>query len=316
MLTFSIILIIVSLLLIIYSLWIIKHVHTVNKQADEENNKLLERQNELQTINNKILNNINFNKGILDSQQIQLNDIQNNILKTTETQEELSRKAFENYCQTLDNKYKETEDEYEQYTDAMQTAYSNLQIKLMREADECREELNKLKETRTAALKAQLKEKEIKEKLSFYCLKIPDNELKDIGILETIEPKLNNPRPLRMLIWQTFWRKPMTDLCNNILGTADKCGIYKITNQITNECYIGQAVSVSDRWKQHAKCGLGIDTPANNKLYKSIQEYGIWNFSWELLEECPSTQLDEKEKYYIDLYDSKNFGFNATKGNK
>ena len=47
-----------------------------------------------------------------------------------------------------------------------------------------------------------------------------------------------------------------------------------------------------------------------------MQEYGIWNFSWEVLEECPREQLDEKEKYYIDLYDAKNFGYNSTKGNK
>ena len=62
---------------------------------------------------------------------------------------------------------------------------------------------------------------------------------------------------------------------NNILGTAVVCGIYKITNQKTNMCYIGQAADVAKRWKDHAKCGLGIDTPANNKLYKAMQEDGL-----------------------------------------
>jgi group I intron endonuclease len=106
----------------------------------------------------------------------------------------------------------------------------------------------------------------------------------------------------------------MTTLCNNVVGTYMKSGIYKITNQKTKECYIGQAVDIASRWKQHAKCMLDIDTPAGNKLYKAAQEYGIWNFSWEILEECPHEQLNEKEQYYIDLYDSYNFGYNQNKG--
>ena len=47
-----------------------------------------------------------------------------------------------------------------------------------------------------------------------------------------------------------------------------------------------------------------------------MQEIGIWNFSWELLEACPREQLNEKEKYYINLYQSQDFGYNSTKGNK
>ena len=119
-----------------------------------------------------------------------------------------------------------------------------------------------------------------------------------------------------MLIWSTYWQKPMTALCNNVLGTSIVTGIYKITNQETGECYIGQAADVAKRWKDHAKCGLGIDTPAGNKLYKAMQEYGIWNFSWELLEQCERVDLDEKERYYIQLYKSYEFGYNSQRGNQ
>lgn len=107
----------------------------------------------------------------------------------------------------------------------------------------------------------------------------------------------------------------MSNLCNNVIGKTTKTGVYKITNQKTKECYIGQAADLASRWKDHAKAGLGIDTPQGNKLYRSMQEFGIQNFSWEVLEECPRTELDEKEKYYIKLYQSKEFGFNGTKGN-
>ena len=140
-------------------------------------------------------------------------------------------------------------------------------------------------------------------------------DIDDIRKLERIKPDLHNPRVLSMLIWSTFFQKPMTTLCNNVLGTSAITGIYKITNQNNDMCYIGQAVDVATRWKNHAKCGLDIDTPAGNKLYKAMKEEGIWNFSWELLEECPRNELDAKEKFYIELYQSKDFGYNTTKGN-
>ena len=108
----------------------------------------------------------------------------------------------------------------------------------------------------------------------------------------------------------------MSALCDRVLGLNTVCGIYKITNQETGECYIGQAVDMAKRWKDHAKCGLGIDTPANNKLYKAMQDFGIWNFSWELLESCPAAALNEKEAFYIDLYQSKSYGYNSSSGIK
>ena len=251
--------------------------------------------------------------GRISVKKEQLNEIQSTITSSTKAKEELSQKAFENYCEVLEKQYDEYEEEYDMYKDALETSYSNRQLELMRELDEVQKDLDSIKATRTAAIQAQTREKEIEEKLSFYCLTIPDIELKDIAVLESIAPKLNKPRILYMLIWQTFFRTPMTTLCNQVIGTSTKSGIYKITNQKTKECYIGQAVDLAARWKDHAKYGLHIDTPAGNKLYKAMQEYGIWNFSWEILEEVAPAQLNEKEDYYIQLYDSINFGYNSIK---
>ena len=47
-----------------------------------------------------------------------------------------------------------------------------------------------------------------------------------------------------MLIWSTYYQKPMTALCNRILGTKTVTGIYEITNQINDMCYVGQSVNV------------------------------------------------------------------------
>lgn len=302
MLILSIVFFIVSILLVIYSVYAINHTHKINKKIDKKNKELNET---YQFFINEIQNKKDY-----------LDDIQNNISKTLNNQKELSQQAFENYCEVLEQNYKEKEEEYDSYELALHTAYSNYQLRLMQETDAVKADLDKIKETRAAALEALTREKEIEEQLSFYCLQASDNDLKDIAVLEAVKPKLINPRILSMLIWQTYWRTPMTNLCNNVIGRDVKTGIYKITNQKTKECYIGQAVDLASRWKDHAKCGLGIDTPNGNKLYKSMQEFGIWNFSWEVLEICPKDQLNEKEKYYINLYDSKNFGFNSTSGNK
>lgn len=175
-------------------------------------------------------------------------------------------------------------------------------------------ELDKIKMTMKANIEAQLRAKEIKEKLSFYCLSVTDSDKADIQKLENIKLSLNKPRILSMLIWQTWFQKPLKSLSANVLGTKVVTGIYKITNISTEECYIGQAADVASRFSDHAKCGLGIDTPANNKLYNAMKEYGLWNFSWELLEECPREQLNEKEKYYIELYQSYDYGYNSSRG--
>ena len=302
MLILSIIFFIISILLVIFSVYAFKHIHKINKNIDKKNY-------ELDKTYQYLLNEIKNKKDYLDN-------IQENISKTLDNQKELSQQAFENYCKVLENNYKETEEEYGIYEQNMKVAYHNLQLQYMQEADAAKADLDKIKETRAAALEAITREKEIEEQLAFYCLQTSDNDLKDIAVLEAVKPKLINPRILSMLIWQTYWRTPMTNLCNNVIGKDTKTGIYKITNQKTKECYIGQAVDLASRWKDHAKCGLGIDTPVGNKLYKAIQEYGIWNFSWEILEICPKDQLNEKEKYYIGLYDSKNFGYNSTSGNK
>lgn len=307
MLIIGIILIIVSILLTIYNVRTMWHVHQLNQEVDNKNQELLQLNKELETNKTILDNNIKEKKE-------QLNDIQNNISKTIDSQKELSQKAFENYCEVLDNQYKEYEEEYKIYQENLETSYSNKQLELVRALDETKAELDKIKATRAAAIQAQTREKEIEEKLSFYCLTIAETEIRDIAVLESIKFKLVNPRILSMLIWQTYWQKPLNRLIADVVGTGTMSGIYKITNVKTKECYIGQAVNISDRFKQHCKAACGIDTPAGNKLYKAMQEYGIQNFSWEVLESVPAIQLNEKEAYYINLYDSKNYGYNSNIG--
>jgi hypothetical protein len=282
-----------------------RNTHNLNRAVDIENAKLKQMNESLKVKAGDLLKDITNGKNEL-----------NLINQSLNNSKELSQDALKSYYKILDEEYQKKEEEYNEHLKILQNAYESKQSEILQALADEAAELEKIQATRVAAIEANLREKKIEEDLSFYCLQIKETELTDIGILESIKPKLNNPRILSMLIWQTYWQKPMTALCNQVIGTAIKGGIYKITNVKTKECYIGQAVDIAARWKQHAKCGLGIDTPPANKLYKAIQEYGIWNFSWEVLEECSTKDLNEKEKYYIEAYKSKEYGYNSISGNK
>lgn len=274
-----------------------------NKDIEEKNNLLKE-------IYNSYTQDI---KNI--QQQIENKSQELNRLKTIENnQEEIARQSFTNYCNILDNEYKEKEEEYNKLLVELEYAYDAKYDELAATIAQINTDLDKIKQTRAAAMEAQRKEKEIEENFQFYSISIDAKDRNDIQTLERVKKDLNNPRILSMLIWTTFFRDKITELCNNVLGTKTIIGIYKITNQETKECYIGQSVDIAKRWKDHAKCGLDIDRPQGNKLYQNMIEYGLWNFTFELLEECPREQLNEKEKFYISLYDSCNYGFNSNKG--
>ena len=52
------------------------------------------------------------------------------------------------------------------------------------------------------------------------------------------------------------------------------CGIYKITNDINNKCYIGQSKNIKRRFSEHKSEGYR-KTHITKRLYKAIAKYGI-----------------------------------------
>lgn len=87
------------------------------------------------------------------------------------------------------------------------------------------------------------------------------------------------------------------------------CGIYKWDDG--NRVYIGQSINIERRQKAHINSALrGVITP----LYEAMRHH-LEDFSFEILEECSSEELNDKEKYYISLYDCQiPKGFNQTAG--
>ena len=90
--------------------------------------------------------------------------------------------------------------------------------------------------------------------------------------------------------------------------------IYKLTNIITNKEYIGQTTRTPEiRLKEHIEESKRIRCKGR-KIYKSINEYGIENFKLTTVEECDNSKLEDREIYYIALYDTCRNGYNETFG--
>lgn len=74
-------------------------------------------------------------------------------------------------------------------------------------------------------------------------------------------------------------------------------GIYCITNLITHKYYIGQAMDIERRWKEHCR-------RSEQLIDKSISKYGIDNFKFSVIEECSAEEMNEREDYWINQYNS------------
>lgn len=93
--------------------------------------------------------------------------------------------------------------------------------------------------------------------------------------------------------------------------------IYKITCLPTKKVYIGKTESsVESRWKEHCRAAnLPSHGDYNFPFHRAIRKYGPLSFTVETIDEAESSsELKEKEKYWIKYYNSYNDGYNATLG--
>lgn len=95
--------------------------------------------------------------------------------------------------------------------------------------------------------------------------------------------------------------------------------IYKITNKINQKVYIGKTLkNIQSRWKEHCRDYKKLRCETR-PLYNAMNKYGIENFCIEEVECCPDNIIDEKEKFWIQQYNSyigfaNSQGYNATLG--
>ena len=205
-----------------------------------------------------------------------------------------------------------SEQAQEQYEEMMKELMQNYQQK----SEETTQIINTLiAQLNEAAAKAQAitesnKKAELsREEKDYYRLQLSDLDIEEIKKIRSIEPYLRKKEPLNKVIWKVYYEKPYTDLIGRVVGVGTHIGIYKITNLINGMTYVGQSNNIAERWKQHIKRGVGADPPTQNKLYPAMLEFGAENFTFEIIEECSASQLNEREKYYQQIFGSQEFGY-------
>lgn len=302
----------------------LKATQLLDKQTIEQNEEIAKKNKEL------IDENINLNSSFLELQQ------NLNVLKTKRqevqdsidilcSQAQQSADVF--YKQSMENaktkfdydleleqsKYdtakQECENVYKETLFDCSEELSNLIESKKIELDKLDKEIQKHSREVEAAVEAARRAEEIRVKADFYKLVISQEDLEEIKILRSAGEHLRNKEPLNKIIWKCYYEKPTTDLIGRVIGSGVHTGIYKITNLENGMCYVGQATSLSDRWKQHIKRGLGAEPLTRNKLYPAMLSVGVENFSFEVIEECSREELDAREDYWQDYFKAKSFGY-------
>lgn len=227
-------------------------------------------------------------------------------------------KRLDELSEEFSQKYENCANEYNQEYEIMLQDYTQNFLKsiskLQEQLQQAEKELAQERKIVNCAIEASKREEEKRLSSNKYKIFIQPTDTTEIKRLKELIPYMRNSRPISKIIWEVYFRSPTNDMILRVLGPGIHCGIYKLTNLLDHKVYIGQSVDVAERWKQHIKCGLGIDTPQNNKLYKAMLADGVENFSFEMLQECDRASLNAQEIYWIDFYKSQDYGYNMTKG--
>ena len=89
-----------------------------------------------------------------------------------------------------------------------------------------------------------------------------------------------------------------------IKENKNKSGIYKWTNKITNDTYVGQSIDLAKRFIKYFNLSY-LKNRETLVISRALIKYGYSNFSLEILEYCDIANLTEREQYYMDKLNPK-----------
>lgn len=251
-------------------------------------------------------------------------ELKKNFEDLKETQEKAAKDYYNsalqvaqvNFDQEIDNISKKVfeyrEDTKNTYLDTLKEAEQDFQQKINQKKEELRilnEKLAAEQKNVDIAVEAAQRQVAMETQQDFYRLNLSNEDIMEINKLREVLPFLRDKEPLNKVIYQTYYAKPYSDLVGRVIGTGRHTGIYKITNLENGMCYVGQSVDIAERWRQHIKRGVGAEAPTRNKLYPAMLAIGVENFTFEVIEECERSKLDEREDYWQNYFHAKDFGY-------
>lgn len=268
----------------------------------------------------------------LNKKKEEIEQIESAIINRTETLKNLNQ-DIENYKTYID---KYVTDIKEEKIKALEIEMKQKEASMLQEAKEnynkqleniakahqmAQDELNQItinleafRAKQESINKEILRQRELEEKQNFYRVCLSENDISDINLLKATRQNLKKPEIIDKIIYDNYIAKPVLEMIKRVLQNTTCSGIYKITCQKTKEIYIGKSTDIKNRWQQHCKTAFNCGTIASSILHRKMQQYGIENFTFELLEKVPKDQLSEREKYYIDFYKTKETGLNERSG--
>lgn len=196
--------------------------------------------------------------------------------------------------------------ELQRFEEEKQALLSNL--------DKLSTEISNFQEKQNAIAAEIRRARAIEEKQDFYRICLDEESKYDISILLQVQTKLSKIDLLNKIIYDTYVSKFVKEMERRVLGAKSPSGIYKVTNIQTKEVYIGKSTDIAKRWVNHVKSVYGLEGAADSMFQRALKRYGIDQFVWEILEEVPKEKLTEREKFYINFYNTKEVGYNERLG--
>ena len=279
----------------------------IKKRFEEENKTFIENYRIIQDKKNREIGQLEEIKQRVQREINEKQNFNNSLFKVREEElnrliEEKRKEKEQTMLVLLEKEKQEKIEQYNQETGRIIADQLVLKASYQAQVDEIKKELDEFSEKRLAINEAIRRERELEEAEDFYRIDVPPEDQEDIEVLNTIAPRLRNKEALNKLIYSVFIQRPMDEMIKRITGGRDISGIYKITYLKTGEAYIGKTTNIKKRWGEHVKSALDIGTIAHSSFHNRLKKDGLWNYTFEVLEEVPKEQLTEREKFYIQLY--------------
>ena len=153
-----------------------------------------------------------------------------------------------------------------------------------------------------------------KQQRLYYTIQLPEEYQEDIDfLLTTVAAKVQHPDIISKLVWNEYVKNYLADTCKRV-DIREEPGIYKLTSLVNGKSYIGKSTNVKKRIQDHFKSVVGIQSIADQAVHHAIRKEGFWNWTIEIVVYCEKEKLNELEKFYIDTFDTQNYGWNRNAG--
>lgn len=284
----------------------IEYIKQLTKEQEEEYNHLLHCRNELE-------DDIGELKEQRELEQERVREAKENTDRLLESEQGRLNAELQHKKELSDIEFEQEKEKRQRWIDSYfarvkeleEIAYNEKKEQLSAEIARLQSELDDFKGRQESVNEAILRQKELKEKEDFYSIQVSKNDQEDIKLLQSMDLKLHNRDVIPKLVWELFIRRPCQEMIKRVTGGRKISGIYKITNKETGEAYIGKTTDISTRWQNHCKTTIGLEGAARATLHNRLAQDGLWNYTFEIIEEVDKENLSSREAFYIDLYGTK-----------